>query len=308
MLIDTHSHINFKSFKDDGHKVIKKSLAKGVWMINVGSQYTTSERAVFEYAKKYEEGVYAAVGLHPLHLAHTVIEENIDSEKIKFETRTEQFVREKYEELAKHPKVVAIGEIGFDNKAAANFETQKSAFLEQLQLAGDIKKPVIIHCRGYHDELIEILKNKYTDGHGPEQDFIGKYADKKSPASTLSLGKGEEKGGGLGRRGNTAQGVIHFFSGDWAQAQEYFNLGFLLSFTGVITFARDYDEVIKQSPLEKLMVETDCPYVAPEPFRGERNEPIYVEYIARRIAEIKKISFEEVAEQTTKNARALFGI
>lgn len=285
MLIDTHAHINFKPFKDDGHDIIRQSLEKGVWMINVGSQYSTSERAVFEYAEKYQEGVYAAVGLHPLHLAEVEIKEKIyseqsrtiESEKIKFKTRTEEFDREKYENLACHSKVLAIGEIGFDNKSAASFEAQKKTFLDQLQLAEDIKKPVIIHCRGYHDELIEILKSAQIN------------TDKKQ----IDTNK---------------KGVIHFFSGNWAQAQEYFNLGFLISFTGVITYAKDWDKVIKNAPLEKIMVETDCPYVAPQPHRGERNLPYYVEYIARKIAEIKGLSFDEVAEQTTKNARKLFGV
>jgi TatD DNase family protein len=102
--------------------------------------------------------------------------------------------------------------------------------------------------------------------------------------------------------------VVHSFSGRWSQAEEYFELGFLISFNGLITFARDYDKVIKNAPLERILLETDCPYLTPEPHRGKRNEPSYVKLVAEKIAEIKGISSEEVAETTTKNARELFKI
>ena len=103
-------------------------------------------------------------------------------------------------------------------------------------------------------------------------------------------------------------GVMHFFTGNLEQAKKYIELGFYISFSGVITFAKNYDELVRQIPLEKIIIETDCPYVAPIPHRGKRNEPQYVKYVAQKIAEIKGVSFEEVAEQTTKNARKLFKI
>jgi TatD DNase family protein len=140
-----------------------------------------------------------------------------------------------------------------------------------LALAKEFKKPVVIHCRNAYLELLEILKNE----------------KEKNPELA---------------------GVVHFFSGRLSHAEEFFKLGFLISFTGVITFARDYDRVIKAAPLEKIMIETDAPFVAPEPHRSKRNEPLYVRYVCQKIAEIKNLPFEEVARTTTENAEKLFGI
>ncbi|MEK7160632.1 MAG: TatD family hydrolase, partial [Patescibacteria group bacterium] len=104
------------------------------------------------------------------------------------------------------------------------------------------------------------------------------------------------------------RGVIHSFSGRWSQAKQYLAMGFYLGFNGIITFARDYDKVVREVPLDKLLLETDCPYLTPEPWRGKRNEPSYVKYVAQKVAELRGISVEEVAEITTKNARKLFKI
>ncbi len=178
-------------------------------------------------------------------------------------------------ELLKEPKVVAIGECGLEfygeNNSPKIQEKQKEIFLKQLDLAHEFKKPVIIHCRNAYTELLEILRN----------------AKEKNPGLC---------------------GVVHFFAGRLSHAREFLKLGFLISFTGVITFARDYDKVIKSVPLEKIMIETDAPFVAPNPFRGKRNEPLYVKYVAEKIAGLRCISYEEVVVQTTKNAEKLFGI
>ena len=275
MLIDTHCHLNFSAFKDDSDEVIKRTLSKNIWLINVGSQYSTSERAV-QIAQKYEKGVYAAVGLHPIHLFEQEIDESEDDPMLKFKSRVEVFDYEKYKTLVQNQKVVAIGECGLDYfRIPREFDKeevkrkQRETFIQQIQLAVELKKPLIIHCRNAYDDLIEILK-------------------------TYNL------------KPKIYQGVVHFFAGSWQVAEQLFKLGFLISFTGVITYASDYDKVIEKAPLDKIMVETDAPYVAPEPHRGKKNEPLYVEYMARKIAEIKKISFEEVAGQTTKNALELF--
>jgi len=178
-------------------------------------------------------------------------------------------------ELLKEPKVAAIGEVGLEfygtHNSPESREKQKEVFLKHLVLAKEFKKPVIIHCRNAYSELLEILKNE------------------KEKNSELA-------------------GVVHFFSGRLSHAEEFFKLGFLISFTGVITFAHDYDKVIKAAPLEKIMVETDAPFVAPEPYRGKRNEPLYVKYVAEKIAEIKNLPFDEVARAITENAEKLFGI
>ena len=272
MLIDTHAHVNFKDFRNDGDEVVKRALTEGVWMINVGSERDTSRRAT-EYAARYETGVFAAVGLHPAQLKEQEIEDKTNGETIKFSVPAEEFSREYYEALAKREKTVAIGEIGLDYyRNAAAKELQKEVFWEQLKLANDLGKPVIIHCREAHEDLLSILQSAISD-------------------KQLAI-----------------KGVIHSFSGSLAQAKKYLDLGFSLGFNGIITFARDYDEIVKNIPFDRILIETDCPYLTPVPLRGKKNEPSYVKYVAQKVAELREVNFEEVAEQTTKNAKKLFQI
>jgi TatD DNase family protein len=320
MLIDTHAHVNFNAYSEDSEEVIRRALKDDVWMINVGSQWSTSQRAV-EFAKKFSHGVFAAIGLHPIHLKEQKIKEEIDPlEEFEFETRPEIFDYEKYNKLASHEKVVAIGEVGLDyyhlpkENREAERQKQKDNFIKHLELAKELNKPVIIHCREAHSDVIEILKEFYGGKIPPSPPF--------KPASPVIVSQLTKKGGDIsvtlqkegvppfekGRLGGIFRGVVHSFSGRWSQAEEYFELGFLISFNGLITFARDYDKVIKNAPLERILLETDCPYLTPEPHRGKRNEPSYVKLVAEKIAEIKGISSEEVAETTTKNARELFKI
>ncbi len=275
MLIDTHSHVNFSAFKDDADAVIRRSLENETWLINVGSDYKTSRRAL-EYANKYEKGVYAAIGLHPIHTQET------EEDGIKI--HKEEFNYEFYEKLAKFEKVIAIGEIGLDyyridpaQDVHAIKEKQKEVFYEQLKLAALSNLPVIIHCRQAHDDLLEILK-----------DFKKEFRD--------YLPK------------NKPWAVMHCFSGDENLAWEYFSLGLIVSFTGLITFSKQWDDLIRKLPMDKFMVETDCPFMTPEPFRGQRNEPMLVKYVAQRIAEIKNLPVERIAEATTETARKFFSI
>lgn len=274
MLIDTHAHVNFKDFENDRKEVIQRSLVNGIWMINVGSQFSTSQRAV-KMSEEYEEGVYAAVGLHPVHLSSHPFHDQVDNqEDVEFTPRSENFEKEKYQELAKNEKVVAIGEVGLDyfhNKD--NKEIQQKVFAEQIDLACEMDLPIIIHCREAHEDNIQTLREKKKE-----------YGEKM-------------------------RGVMHCFSGGIEEAQIYVEeLGLHLGFNGIITFARDYDEVLRQIDPNKILVETDCPYLTPVPFRGKRNEPLYVEYAAHKIAEIKGTSLGEVAKTTTKNAKKLFAL
>lgn len=278
MLIDTHTHVNFNAFKENGQDTIDRALSNKIWMINIGSQLTTSKRAV-NIAADYQEGVYAAVGLHPIHLH----EMQVDEFETPFKTKKEEFDRLAYEALAQNPKVVAIGETGLDYyHMPKNIEPkvvkqhQEDVFRAQLVLAQELNKPVTIHSRGTED-----------DPNGVYQDIISILSDFY----------------GL-------KGVIHCFSGDLKTAQAFIKLGYYLSFTGIITFknAKELQALVKEIPLEKILVETDAPYLAPEPQRGKRNEPAFVKYIAEKIAELKGISFDKVAEVTTENAKKLFGI
>ena len=279
MLIDTHAHVNFNVFKNDADKIIQNSLTENVWMIIVGADYKTSKRA-FEYANKYEKGVYAAVGLHPIHLS--VIK--AEGDDYNFITRGEEFNYDAYEKLAKFEKVVAIGEIGLDyyyinnNKNIKEIKKlQKQVFIKQLLLARRLDLPVIIHCRKAHDDMFNILK-----------EF------KQENKELFNI--------------NKPWGVMHCFSGDENLAWKYFGLGLLISFTGLITFSKQWDDLIRKLPNDKFLVETDCPFMTPEPFRGKRNQPDFVKLTAKRIADIKCVSIEKIAKWTTNNSKGLFKI
>lgn len=256
---DTHTHANFNVFKNNSQEVIESALKNNVWLVNVGSQASTSKRAV-EMAQNYQEGVYATVGLHPSHL------------------EDEDFDEKFYLELAKNEKVVAIGECGLDFyrlEQGANREAQtakqREVFIKHIELANKIKKPLIVHCRDAHDDTLEILNSK---------------------SKIL----------------NSPAGIMHFFTGDYEQAKQYIDLGFYISFSGVITFAPEYEELVKKLPLERILIETDAPYATPIPYRGQRNEPLYVIEVAKKISEIKNISIDEAGRQTTKNAVIVFGL
>lgn len=279
MFIDTHAHVNFNNFKDDADEVIRRSLANNTWMILVGAEYKTSKRAL-EFANRYERGVYAAVGLHPVHLTDI----RATGDDYDFISRAEIFNYDIYEKLAKFKKVVAIGEVGLDyyhidlkSDVVAIKRKQKVALVEQLKLAVSLRLPVIIHCRQAHDDLVNILK-----------DF------RKENKERLPKDK--------------SWGVMHCFSGDEDLAWQYFSLGLSISFTGIITFSAKWDDLIRKLPSEKFLIETDSPFMTPEPFRGKRNEPIFVKNIATRISQIKNLTLERIAEITTKNAKELFNI
>lgn len=256
MLIDTHAHLNFNAFKNDIDEVIQRSLKNNIWMINIGSNYETSKKAV-EIAEKYQKGVYAAIGLHPIYK-----EENFDFQK--------------YKELAKSKKVVAVGEIGLDyyrrpkttKKKEIFKQKQKELFLKQLELARELNLPVIFHCRMAHQNLYEILNSKL-------------------------------------------RGVIHGFVGTVEELEKYLKLGFSIGFNGMIfkNIERvNFEKLISKTPLKKILIETDCPFLTPPPFENQRNEPLYIKYIAEKIAKIKNSNFEKIIRITTENAKELFKI
>ena len=274
-IIDTHSHLNFRAFKEDSDEVIKRTLAEDIWMINVGTKYETSLKAV-EIAKQYEGGVYSAVGLHPMYAAAEFVKLKTDPDEGEFLIKEQEFNKEKYRNLilSGKEKIVAIGEIGLDYyykpKTSAKLqqfkEKQKKIFLEQVELAKEFNLPLVLHCRVAHDDLIEILSKE-----------------------------------------TSLKGVVHCFTGTVEQAQKYIKMGFLIGINGII-FKLDLDDVIKNVSLEKMVFETDCPYLTPSPESGKRNEPIFIKYTIHKVAELKGISFDEVCEKTTENARNLFRI
>ena len=277
-LIDTHCHLNFSAYKDDLASVITRTLDAGMRVINVGSQNTTSQRAV-DLAKKYPGKMFAAVALHPLHLFETYV----DEVEIPFKTREEVFDPTFYGELAKHPGVVAIGECGLDYyrvpdgvDEAAFVQKQKDNFLKHIQLAQERNLPLILHVRASKAE--------------PNRAYL----------ETLEVLQHAEYN----------RGVVHCYTADVDTARKFLDAGFHISFTGIITFpnAKELLPVVQFVPMDRIMVETDAPYLSPQPVRGKRNEPLYVQYVAQKIAEVKGIQVSAVEEQTTKNAETFFNL
>lgn len=272
---DIHSHVNFSAFDHDRDEVIKRAQAAGVGIINVGTQLHTSQKAI-ELAEKYTS-MYAIVGLHPIHTceAHHDSDE-IGPESSPFTSKSNDFDQEVFEEMCRHPKVVGIGECGLDyyRLDEESITRQKMIFVDHLDLAKKTKKPIMFHIRSNssrsaYKEAIDILKG---------------YPEVK---------------------GNT-----HFFAGSIEEAKMFLDLGHTLSFTGAITYPKTeaYAEVIQYTPLDMIMSETDCPYVAPIPYRGKRCEPMYVTETIKRIAEIKRLPVEQVIIQLRANVTRVFGI
>jgi len=274
-LIDVHTHVHFAAYKDDMRDVINRALSDDIWVVNVGTQQDTSEAAI-KVAEEYDEGVYATVGLHPIHTAESYHDEKElgggDAAKA-FTSRGEEFDKDIYIKLASHEKVVAIGECGLDyyRLDEETKEKQAKVFIGQIEVAHAVSKPLMIHCRNAFEDLIKILKENKD--------------------------KLKEKAG-----------ITHFFTGTVDDAITLKELGFYFSFGGVVTFARDYDEAIKEIGLERIVLETDAPYVSPEPFRGKRNEPSYIKYTAEKIAGILDEDIKKVEKKTTENARRVLGI
>ena len=291
MLIDIHTHTQFAAFKDDWKEVIDRALANNVWLVNVGTQKDTSRRAV-EIANEFKAGVYATVGLHPIHTSKSYHDEQelgspstSSGQNLKgvegFVSRGEEFDYEYYKKLAQDSKVVGIGECGFDyyrleeNNEKKAKSLQKEVFLKHIELAKEVGKPLMIHCR----------PSKGTDDA---------YEDLLSLVpSSLSL---------------VLHKIVHFFVGSPAMAKNLVESGCYFTFGGVITFVRDYDEAIKYIPLDRILLETDAPYVTPEPYRGKRNEPLYVVEVVKKLAEIKGVDYDKIVEAATVNARKVFKI
>ena len=302
MLFDSHCHLQFKAYKEDFDQVLQRCIDKNVLLNVVGSQIDTSIRAV-ELAQKYES-IYASVGLHPIHLFET----HVDEEEASFKSREEDFDYAKYKTLAQNKKVIAIGECGLEffhlpaglDKEKA-LQKQKEVFLAQYKLAQELSLPIIIHVRDAHPEMIALLRviaSEAKQSHGVQ----------KAVGSPRPVGSRDD---------DKINGVVHCYTGNWECAEQYLALGLHIGFTGVITFPpkktdpkaqEDLLEVVKNCPLDKMLIETDAPYLAPQAYRGERAEPWMVEEVAKKIAEIKRTEIEEIMEITTTNAKRLFKI
>jgi TatD DNase family protein len=282
MAFDCHSHVQFAAFEKDWKEVIDRSLAAGVSIINVGTQRDTSARAV-EIANMYQKGVYAAIGLHPVHTTRSHHDENElggGAAAKAFVSRGEEFDHAYYRKLADDPKVVALGECGLDyyrptGDPAEYKKKQRAVFFEHVMIAQKTHKALMIHCR----------PSKGTDD--AYEDLLGALQEWQFAAD---------------------RAVLHFYVGSLTMTKKFLDAGFNFEFGGVITFARNYDEQIKLIPHDRILTETDAPYVSPEPYRGQRNEPVYVKEVVKKLAEIKGISISEVDRITTENAKRIFKI
>lgn len=270
-MIDSHAHLSFPQFDADREDVIRRAREAGLAaIVEIGADLESSRAAVV-LAEQYEF-IHATVGIHP-HDATTV------NPAALAELR----------ELACHPKVVAIGEIGLDYyRDLSPRDVQRRAFEAQLALAAELGRPVVIHCREAWDDTLAVLR-----------DYIG--------GRTV----GQPHGGqshGLPLRG--WRGVVHSYSGGPGRLDEVLALGFSIGLSGPVTFPKSerLRAVAAAVPLERLLVETDCPYLTPQAHRGERNEPAYVRYVVDKVACVRGLSVEEVARTTAENARRLFGI
>jgi TatD DNase family protein len=254
MLIDTHAHLDDARFDGDRDAMIARAREAGVdTFVTIGCDLATS-RAAVELADRYPF-VYAAVGVHPHEVKHIGDDWYDDLQR-----------------LAKHPKVVAYGEIGLDyHYNYSPPKLQRDRFREQIGVARDLRLPIVIHTREAQDDTIAILK--------------------------------EEKAAEVG-------GVFHCFSGDTWLAKDALDLEFFLSFSGVITFqnATMLRDIVKTVPMDRILVETDSPYLTPAPHRGKRNEPAYVRLVAEKIAAIQGMTTDKVAELTSHNAHRVFRI
>lgn len=246
---DIHSHLNSSKYESDLEEVVGRLKESDTHTIVIGTDLENSRKAV-AIAEKYD-GIYASIGIHP-----------VDDPSASFEV-------DKFEELVKSSKVVAIGECGMDffqSDKAQDYERQAKLFLDQIEFAVKHDKPLMIHGRNAEAEIVSFLE-------------------------PLKVEYGERL------RGN-----LHFFAGTPEIAERFFAIGFSISFTGVITFTTDYDEVIRRAPLNMIMSETDAPYVAPVPYRGQRNEPSYVSEVVARIAVVKGLDPELVRRTLVENA------
>jgi TatD DNase family protein len=294
--IDIHCHTNFLAFDEDRDEVIRRAIDNDTWLINIGTQYDTSKKAV-EMTNKYKEGVYATIGLHPVHTSASYHDEaELGVEGKAFRTRGEFFDKDKYRKLAKLGKVVAIGECGLDYYRCSkeSIEKQEKAFIEQIELANELNLPLMLHIR--NQSFTEISEGEKRNAYADVADILEKYSIKSAEVGLPQI-----------------KGVSHFFAGTVDDMKRLINLGIYISFAGPITYKPkkeicDYEEVIRQTPLDKIMADTDSPYVAPVPHRGRRNEPIYVKEIVKKISEIKGLGEDIVTNQIVLNINRLFNI
>jgi len=263
MFVDSHAHLDGKQFDSDREQVIARAREAGVrTMVAIGNgDGPPNLDAGVLLADKYPF-LYATIGIHP-HEARLASDH----------------AYQEIERLARHPKVIAWGEVGLDYYYDHSpRETQKQVFVRQMELAAAAKLPIVIHCR-------------------PSDNSENAWED------CLQLIQEQWAAKGIG-------GILHCFTGSWPHAKRALDMGFMISFAGNVTFpkAQQIRDAAAEVPLDRMLIETDCPYLAPIPYRGKRNEPAYVKETARKLGELRGLSMEEMGEQTTRNFYNFFKI
>lgn len=274
---DTHTHLDLDAFDNDRAEVIRRALAAGVTHLYIPNIDASGIRSLASVVASFPDTCVPMMGLHPT--------------SVKEDYREQMSVIEM--ELRQHPGTYcAVGEIGIDLYWDKTFaREQEDVFVRQLDLAEEFNLPAVIHTRNSVDLALEICERT-----------------PKSPCHRLGGPNGDILPPLQGGAGEGRVGVFHCFSGNLKQARRAIDLGFLLGIGGVITFKNSgLQQVVEAIPLEYLLLETDAPFLAPVPYRGQRNEPAYIPLIAEKIAELKKTTVEEVAAVTTASALKLFG-
>jgi len=273
--IDIHGHINFPDYDADREEVIKRAMEAGVGMITVGTDIESSKKAV-EIAEN-NKNIWATVGIHPTEIKTAQVE--LDQDEKEFQ---------ELRRLALHPKVVAIGECGLDyfHCGPSDIPAQIEAFEKHIAIANEAKKPLMLHVRNSKKKgdftSISTSTKTGSNAYGDALEILKKSA--KVPFN------------------------FHFFAGSMEDMKNIIEVGGTVSFTGVLTFTHDYDELIKVAPIDKIMSETDCPYVAPVPHRGKRSEPAYVIEVVKAIACIRGENEERVLIALLENACKFFSL
>jgi TatD DNase family protein len=278
-LIDTHCHLHFPAYDSDRDAVLSRMREKEIWGITIGTAMENSRKGI-EFAEKRPD-VWTTVGLHPSHTTNPHHDEN---EGAVEESSSDPDILREIASSSK--KVVAIGESGLDfyrfddvEDVEAAKEKQEESFRNHIDVAHELDLPLVIHCREALGRLAEMIQDAQS---------------------------GKRK----------VKGVVHSFTGTWEEAKPLLDLGLYIAVNGIATFPlrktpdsnEAIDRTIEHIPLDRLLLETDAPYLAPAPYRGKRNEPAYVEEVAKHVARVRGVSFDEVAAATTDNARNLFGI
>jgi TatD DNase family protein len=275
-LVDTHCHLHFPPYDEDREAVLLRMREKNIIGITIGTALENSERGI-AFAEA-EEGIWATVGLHPEHVTShhldpaegSVRESSVDGERLRRLARSS-------------PKVVAIGETGLDyyrmdeGQGEQGKRAQEKEFLAHVQVAQELDLPVVIHCRDALTRLAELIQDEATAGR-------------------------------------SVTGVVHSFTGTWDEAKPLLDLGLSIAVNGIATFPlrktqnpeTAINRTIERIPSDRLLLETDAPYLAPAPYRGKRNEPAWVEEVAKHVAQVRRMSLDEVARMTTENATRLF--